>query len=357
MPVPFEDKTVEYYMDVRVNEDDEDTTRLRGKTNPETWQLMKNRYVVLRDFLPKHLIKFAMDTWRVDEERDGHYTNQELHDITYKNPLSSRGTSKGGYCTPWGVALHGFIHNKLKDYIDMDLRETYSFTRKYERGAYLGTHVDRPSCEISATLCLDYKTDDNKPWKIWVRNDRNYAKCPSEQIKEDSQDFNHRERPQNNCKAISLEPGDILSRQSGAVLNPNMELLFGGVQLRTFSFDFDFAPRDRKESEVIKKIIRSFKISMNAKQQAEGEGNGLFIKSPDVFQLTYKTGSDDHLFLHRFKPMAMLNMAVNYTGAGTYATYDNTSPVHMKLNLTFQELNPIYSEDYEDGEGTEGTGF
>ena len=160
-----------------------------------------------------------------------------------------------------------------------------------------------------------------------------------------------------NALGGSVEPGDILSRQSGAVLNPNMELLFGGVQLRTFSFDFDFAPRDREESEVIKKIIRSFKISMNAKQQAEGEGNGLFIKAPDVFQLTYKTGSDDHLFLHRFKPMAMLNMAVNYTGAGTYATYDNTSPVHMKLNLTFQELNPIYSEDYESEEGKGGTGF
>ena len=160
-----------------------------------------------------------------------------------------------------------------------------------------------------------------------------------------------------NALGGSVEPGDILSRQSGAVLNPNMELLFGGVQLRTFSFDFDFAPRDREESEVIKKIIRSFKISMNAKQQSDGEGNGLFIKSPDVFQLTYKTGSDDHLFLHRFKPMAMLNMAVNYTGAGTYATYDNTSPVHMKLNLTFQELNPIYSEDYESEEGKGGTGF
>ena len=43
----------------------------------------------------------------------------------------------------------------------MDLRETYSYTSKYVRGAYLGSHTDRPSCEISATLCLDYLTDDN----------------------------------------------------------------------------------------------------------------------------------------------------------------------------------------------------
>ena len=151
----------------------------------------------------------------------------------------------------------------------------------------------------------------------------------------------------------------ILARQTGAILNPNMELLFGGVQLRSFSFSFDFAPRDENESIVIKKIIRAFKKSLNAKNSSTGEnkGTGLFIKSPDVFQLTYKTGGKNHQFLHKFKPMALLNIAVNYTGAGTYATYDNTAPVHTKIDLTFQELNPIYSEDYDTEEGLEGTGF
>ncbi|MEC8552773.1 MAG: hypothetical protein VXY93_19930, partial [Pseudomonadota bacterium] len=110
---------------------------------------------------------------------------------------------------------------------------------------------------------------------------------------------------------------------------------------------------------VIKKIIRAFKKSLNAKNGSTGENksSGLFIKSPDVFQLTYKTGGKNHQFLHKFKPMALLNIAVNYTGAGTYATYDNTAPVHTKIDLTFQELNPIYSEDYDTEEGLEGTGF
>ena len=44
--------------------------------------------------------------------------------------------------------------------------------------------------------------------------------------------------------------------------------------------------------------------------------------------------------------MALKNMSVNYTGSGTYATYTDTSPVHYKLNLQFQELDPIYAEDY-----------
>lgn len=146
----------------------------------------------------------------------------------------------------------------------------------------------------------------------------------------------------------------VITRQTGQVLNPNMELLFNNVTLRSFNFQFDLAPRDKKESETIKAMLRLFKKSMNAKNTGSAD---LFIASPDVFQLSYKTGGEDHKFLNRFKPMALLNMAVNYTGSGTYATYDDTTPVHMQLSLQFQELNPVYSEDYDKEEGKLGVGF
>ena len=208
MPVPFEDKTVKYKMYDRVAK-----KWLTGSTNKHTWQFMKNKYVVFKNFLPKEMIQMSMDMWKTDELGEGFYTKQENRDITYKNPQSSIGKSKGGYCTPWGVALHGFIHNKLKDYIDMDLRETYSYTRKYTRGAYLGTHTDRPSCEVSATLCLDYHTDDNTPWKIWLRNDKNYAGIDAEKVKKETQDLTQRERLNNGFKSVSLKPGDIMLYQ------------------------------------------------------------------------------------------------------------------------------------------------
>ena len=150
----------------------------------------------------------------------------------------------------------------------------------------------------------------------------------------------------------------VISRQTGQVLNPNMELLFNNVTLRSFNFQFDLAPRDKKESETIKGVLRLFKKSMNAKKNGTEGAKGLFIASPDVFQLSYKTGGEDHKFLNRFKPMALLNMAVNYTGSGTYATYDDTTPVHMKLSLQFQELNPVYAEEYDTTEeGKLGVGF
>tara|TARA_S200002703_G_scaffold117094_1_gene102696 strand:+ start:12 stop:899 length:888 start_codon:yes stop_codon:yes gene_type:complete len=146
----------------------------------------------------------------------------------------------------------------------------------------------------------------------------------------------------------------IITRQTGQVLNPNMELLFNNVTLRSFNFQFDLAPRNTNESKTIKQMLRLFKRSMNAKKT--GSAN-LFIKSPDVFQLSYKTGGKDHKFLNKFKPMALLNMAVNYTGSGTYATYDDTTPVHMQLSLQFQELNPVYAEDYNTLTEEDGVGF
>ena len=140
----------------------------------------------------------------------------------------------------------------------------------------------------------------------------------------------------------------ILGRATGQILNPNLELLFEGVNLRTFPFVFDFAPRDEKEAEEVKNIIRVFKKSMTAKTTlgSGAPGIGLFVRPPDVFQLTFKSGKNDHPFLNKFKPAALIDMSLNYTASGTYATYTNGTPVHIQMTLTFKELNPIYAEDY-----------
>lgn len=150
-----------------------------------------------------------------------------------------------------------------------------------------------------------------------------------------------------NSLGANTSPEGLLSRATGNVLNPNLELLFSGVNLRSFQFDFDFAPRDEKESNVVKEIIRIFKQSMAPKTGSNTEGAGLFIKAPNVFLLKYKSGNQDHPYLNKFKPCALTNMGMNYTGSGSYATYADKTPVHMKLSLSFTELNPIYNEDYK----------
>ena len=83
-----------------------------------------------------------------------------------------------------------------------------------------------------------------------------------------------------------------------------------------------------------------------------GTAEGIFIKSPDVFMLKYLKDGADHPFLNSFKMCALTGMTVSYTNAGTYTTYEDGTPVNIRMNLTFKELNPIYHEDYL----TEGAG-
>ena len=153
--------------------------------------------------------------------------------------------------------------------------------------------------------------------------------------------------------------GSIISRAQGVTFNQNIELLFAGIQLRSpVSFQFDMVPRSKDESNQIKEIIRNFKYYSAAKKGLNvGSAAGLFLKSPEVFRLQYMSGNKQHPFLNKFKICALTNMSVNYTASGTYATYSDATPVHMVLTLNFQELTPIYAEDYESGQGKTGVGY
>ena len=136
----------------------------------------------------------------------------------------------------------------------------------------------------------------------------------------------------------------LLARNSGQVFNPNMELLFNGPSLRNFTFSFKMTPRSADESDEVKSIIRFFKRGMAPKAGA----TGLFLKTPNVFELRYRQGNGEHEFLHRFKQCFLTNISVNYTGEGVYSTYNDGTPVSMVMTLMFKELAPIYDIDYDE---------
>ena len=119
-------------------------------------------------------------------------------------------------------------------------------------------------------------------------------------------------------------------------------------RLRTFPFIFDFAPRNEIEAGVVRDIIRVIKRSASPSRQGD---NALFMKSPKLFQLQYLTGAAEHPFLNAFKICVCEDISVNYTASGTYATYSDGTPVHIRMQLTFKEINPIYAEDYDAGPG------
>ena len=144
----------------------------------------------------------------------------------------------------------------------------------------------------------------------------------------------------------------LMKRGQGQVMNPNMELLFNGPQLRSFGFTFKLSPRTQEEAITIQQIIRRFKEAMAPRKI----GPGLFLKSPRTWRLRYiNQQGQDHQFLNKFKECAMMSSSVNYTPDGSYATYSDGSMVSYNLTLNFQEIEPVFDKDYKNS--PEGIGY
>ena len=149
--------------------------------------------------------------------------------------------------------------------------------------------------------------------------------------------------------------GQLLTRTTGAVINPNLELLFSGPALRTFSFQFKLNAREAAESREIVKIIRFFKQGSAAQRSS----SNLFLKTPHTFKIQYLhrgPGDDnDNPFMNKIKECALQSVAVNYTPEGNYATFDDGAMTSYELTLSFQELEPVFNDDYaQDNDATIG---
>ena len=144
---------------------------------------------------------------------------------------------------------------------------------------------------------------------------------------------------------------NVLGRESGVVINSNIELLFSGPRLRSFTFNFRLSPRDTTEAESILKIIRTLKQGMSAKKAADF----LFVKSPHTFFLGYYKGAELQPYMNRFKECALTSMSVQYAPDGPFATFTDGSMTSYGMSLTFQELEPVFDNDY--GEDYKNIGF
>ncbi len=155
----------------------------------------------------------------------------------------------------------------------------------------------------------------------------------------------------------NVTANQLLARSNGEIINPNMEILFSDVTLRNFSFRYKILPRNKREAEQVRLIIRAFKRNMAPQAVGSDGASDFFLRSPNVFKLRYRSGNKDHPFLNRFKQCFLTDMQTKYTGEGVYSTYDDGTPVSMELTLSFKELQPIYDIDYDEFPGTGAVGY
>ena len=155
---------------------------------------------------------------------------------------------------------------------------------------------------------------------------------------------------------LDADSEDYISASYKMQANPRSELLFNKPDQRVFTFDFEFAPRTAEESESVYDIIQTFKRHA---YPALSHG-GVFYNFPSEFQLEYykctvdpKTGQVSSVvendWLNRLTRCALRSISVDYSPQGSYQTFENGAPTHIKLTLEFGEMELLHQQHILEG--------
>ena len=159
----------------------------------------------------------------------------------------------------------------------------------------------------------------------------------------------------------TITTGDVFSSAKGVIRNPNTEVLFQNMNLRTFDHSFKMSPYNRTDEENIQTIIKEFKRAMLPSYSIgdtdltlstapnSADIDAAFIRVPKLVQVSYMRGGQQHQMLPKYKLCALTDVSVGYTPDNNYATFANGGPVAYELKLNFLETKLIYSEEIATG--------
>jgi len=136
----------------------------------------------------------------------------------------------------------------------------------------------------------------------------------------------------------------------GQASNPYMEVLFEGVEMRTFNYNFTFSPRNAAETDDVKKIILMFRFHMLP--QLNG-GTSRFMTLPSTFDIHYmyqmeKDVAMENNFYTKIATCVLKGCEVDYSPGGV-KSFASGAPTQITMNLTFQETEMLTKQHVNRG--------
>jgi hypothetical protein len=132
----------------------------------------------------------------------------------------------------------------------------------------------------------------------------------------------------------------------GLAINPQQQLLFDGIDFRTYQLAFTFTPYSRQEAETVKEIIKLFRY--HAAPQITTAAAGMFFVPPSTFDLDFLFNGQRNNNVSRVAESVIENIDVNYAPNG-WAAYDNGAPVQTTLTMNFKEIELIDKDKIKEG--------
>lgn len=120
----------------------------------------KDGFVHIKKFIPEDIGDLITQYALFDEMRN--FNPEPFHELV---PNAHR-----QYGDPAMESILLKIQPFIEQLINKQLYPTYSYFRVYRPGDRLPLHLDRPSCEISATICFNYDYGEDYSWPIYIKN-------------------------------------------------------------------------------------------------------------------------------------------------------------------------------------------
>lgn len=140
--------------------------------------------------------------------------------------------------------------------------------------------------------------------------------------------------------------GKLIQKTAGVAANPKKEQLFKEVDYRTFSFTYQFFPRDKAEADAVERIIYLFKLHMHPEYK---DANHFLYTYPSEFDIRYFTNGKENMHIHRHPSCVLTDLSVTYSPQGVFASFEDGMPSQINISLTFKELALMSKETIVDG--------
>ena len=150
---------------------------------------------------------------------------------------------------------------------------------------------------------------------------------------------------------VGAEGVEALAKKAfGEASNPYMEVLFDQMQLRTFTYNFNFAPRNEQEALEVQKIIQLFRFHMAPELRPDVNR---YVGLPSQFDIHYMYLSKDGVasennYYNRIATCVLQDCKVNYTPNGV-KSFEDGGPVQTTMTLTFKEIELLTKEKIAQG--------
>jgi len=146
--------------------------------------------------------------------------------------------------------------------------------------------------------------------------------------------------------AINSGPAKLLLRGQGYAFNPQQQILFEGIDFRTYQMAFTFTPYSRQEAATVEKIIKLFKVHA-APRLATGSA-GMFFVPPSIFTPKFFFNGQENKKINKITKSVIESIDVNYAPNG-FTTQSDGAPTQIQLTINFREIELLTRDRIEQG--------